>query len=109
MNIRYFFVQIVHILIFGILLLYVGITLPKSNFIYYLLLSLGILAIFAFIIKESTNFWKLWHIFIIGILLIWIGIQKNKSPKFLFNLMIIVGSGSIGYHFIRLLQNIIKK
>lgn len=107
MEIQEFIIQIIHIFIFGIILLYVGIVIPKDDWIYYILLALGIIAISFFLINfKKSLFWILWHILIIGIVLLWVGILKYNSPKFLFKLLIILGSAAIGYHLVRLIQNI---
>lgn len=107
METKEFIIQSIHIFIFGIVLLYVGITIPKYDWIYYILLTLGIIAIIFFSLNfKKSLFWILWHILIIGIVLLWVGIQKYNSPKFLFKLLIILGSAAIGYHLVRLIQNI---
>jgi len=108
MNKESLLIQLIHILVFGSFLIYVGVAIPRNEVYYYILLSLGILAILYFLgnINKENMFWIIWHIFIIGIILIWVGIQKSKSPTFLFKLLIILGSAAIGYHFIRLVQNI---
>jgi hypothetical protein len=108
MNKEDLIIQIVHIFLIGIFLIYVGIMIPDYDWIYYILLSFGIIAILFFFININNQdlFWIIWRIFIIGIILIWIGIQKYNSPKFLFKLLIILGAGAIGYHLIKLIQNI---
>lgn len=108
-------VQLLHIFIFGPFLIYVGITQPPQDFIYYILLALGIAVIVVFIvnmIRERTkNFfgWLLWHIIIISGILLWCGIQKTKSPHIIFALLIALGFAAIGYHATRLIQSVSKK
>ena len=108
-------VQLLHIFIFGPFLIYVGIKQPPQDFIYYILLALGIAVIVVFIvnmIRERTkNFfgWLLWHIIIISGILLWCGIQKTKSPHIIFALLIALGFAAIGYHATRLIQSVSKK
>ena len=111
MNIPDLIIQIIHIFILGIFLLYVGIMIPCADWNYYILFIFGLVALLFFIIniREEKLFWVLWHVLIIGIILIWVGIQKSDSPQFLFRLLIILGSAAIGYHSIRMIQNIKNK
>jgi hypothetical protein len=108
-------VQLLHIFIFGPFLIYVGITQPPQDFIYYILLALGIAVIVVFIvnmIRERTKNvlgWLLWHIIIISGILLWCGIQKTKSPHIIFALLIALGFAAIGYHATRLIQSVSKK
>jgi hypothetical protein len=112
MSNRYLLTQIGHILILGPLLLYIGISKPPQNWLYQILMILGIIAISTFLMKLilawSTLFWTMWHILFISIILIWVGVKKDKSPSFLFNLLIIIGSAAIGYNLIKLLKRFIK-
>jgi hypothetical protein len=108
-------VQLLHIFIFGPFLIYVGITQPSQDFIYYILLALGIAVIVVFIvnmIRERTKNvlgWLLWHIIIISGILLWCGIQKTKSPHIIFALLIALGFAAIGYHATRFIQSVSKK
>ena len=107
-------IQLFHIFIFGPFLIYVGITQPPQDFVYYILLALGILVIVLFtlkMIREHNNNvlgWLLWHVIIISGLLLWCGIQKTKSPHIIFALLIALGFAAIGYHGLRLIQSIYK-
>jgi hypothetical protein len=38
------------------------------------------------------------HILLIGPLLIWIGYKKEKTPLYAFDLLLMLGFASIGYH-----------
>jgi len=108
-------IQLFHIFIFGPFLIYVGITQPPQDFVYYILLALGILVIVLFtlkMIREHNNNvlgWLLWHVIIISGLLLWCGIQKTKSPHIIFALLIALGFAAIGYHGLRLIQSTVKK
>ena len=111
MNIESLIIQITHILFLGVFLLYVGIYKPKANWVYNLLIVLGILAIIVFSVKIYNNenlFWLIWHVFFVGIVLLWTGIMRKQSFDFLYKLLIIIGSAAIGYHAVRLIQNILN-
>jgi len=100
------FVHLFHIIIVGGLFLYVGImkTLIPS-FVYPILLVLGIVIILYHIfkaykkLKDGKNPWVNYiHIFIIGPLLIFIGINREKTARFWFEILLMLGFASIGYH-----------
>jgi len=100
------FVHLFHILIVGSLFLYVGtqkIRIPK--WLFTVLLVLGIIIIPYHIYKAFTyikigiNPWfNMIHIFLVGPLLVWIGYNKEKTPKYAFDLLLMLGFASIGYH-----------
>jgi hypothetical membrane protein len=100
-------IQILHIFVFGVFLLYLGIAMPTINWIYNIVLILGIFILIYWIATLMTQslFWIIWHL-LIGIILILVGIYKQDTPYFVFNLLIIIGSGAIGYHLTRLIENI---
>jgi hypothetical protein len=112
MSNRYLLTQIGHILILGPLLLYIGITKPTQNWLYRILIILGIISILVFLTKLilawSTLFWTMWHVLAIGLILIWVGMKQEKSPAFLFNLLVIIGSAAIGYNLSKLMKRFIK-
>ena len=99
-------VHLFHIIIVGGLFLYVGINrdkIPKALFTG--LFWLGIVIVFYHIYK-TYNYLKLgkvyWvnliHIFIIGPLLIYIGYYGEKTARLYFELLLMLGFASIGYH-----------
>lgn len=99
-------VHLFHILIVGGLFLYVGIT--KNNiyeFMYPILLYLGIIIILYHIykvynyIKAGKGYWvNLIHILLVGPLLIYIGYNREKTERKYFEMLLMLGFASIGYH-----------
>ena len=100
------YVHLFHILIVGSLFLYVGIykTLIPA-FMYPILLCLGLIIIFYHIfkvynyIKLGKGYWvNLIHIFIVGPLLVYIGYNRENTARLYFELLLMLGFASIGYH-----------
>jgi Na+-transporting methylmalonyl-CoA/oxaloacetate decarboxylase beta subunit len=99
-------VHLFHILIVGSLFLYVGIqktSIPKIMF--PILLGLGIIVIlyhtfkaYSHIIKGKGYWVNLIHILLVGPLLIYIGYNREKTARLYFELLLMLGFASIGYH-----------
>ena len=102
----HFFVHLFHIIFVGGLFLYVGImreTNPK--YIYPFLLGLGIFIVFYHLFKvynylsEGKSIWvNLIHIFIVGPLLVYIGYNRENNSRKYYELLLMLGFASIGYH-----------
>ena len=100
------FIHLFHILIVGGLFLYVGITKSNiPNFMYSFLSTLGIIIILYHCfkvykkLKEGMNPWVNYiHIFMIGPLLLYIGINREKTQRYFFEMLLMLGFASIGYH-----------
>ena len=107
-------VHLFHIIIVGGLFLYVGINrekIPKPLF--SIILGLGVLIIFYHIykaykyFKEGKGIWvNLIHIFIVGPILIYIGYNKEKTQRLYFEILLMLGFASIGYHGYYLLKSL---
>ena len=106
------YVHLFHILLVGSLFLYVGIkrTLIPTQ-MYPILLGLGIIIIFYHIykvynyIKLGKGYWvNLIHIFIVGPLLVYIGYNRENTSRLYFELLLMLGFASIGYHGYYLFQ-----
>lgn len=108
MNIETLIVQLVHVFVFGVFLLYIGIGKPPK-WIYRVVFGTGVVVFCYWIItlKKQDIFWSVWHL-LLSVVLIWIGIQTTATPVFLFKLCIIYGWAAIGYHSTRLIQNLIR-
>jgi hypothetical protein len=99
-------VHLFHILIVGGLFLYVGINRDKiSKVLFTGLFWLGLIIVFYHVyktynyIKLGKGFWvNLIHIFIVGPLLIYIGYNGEKTARLYFEILLMLGFASIGYH-----------
>jgi len=106
------FVHLFHILIVGGLFIYVGINRDKIyKPIFTALLYLGLLIILYHLykiygyIKQGKGIWvNLIHVFIVGPLLIYIGFNGEKTTRKFFELLLMLGFASIGYHLYYLFQ-----
>lgn len=106
MTVSHIFVHLFHILFVGSLFLYVGINGVKiPAFIFPLLMYLGIIIILYHIYKaylkisDGKSAWVNYiHIFLFGPLLIIIGLNGVETSRKYFELLIMAGMASIGYH-----------
>ena len=99
-------VHLFHILIVGILFLYVGI--KRENIykpLFPILLFLGFVIIFYHLYKIygyldfGKSIWvNLIHIFIVGPLLVYIGYYVEETSRKFFEIILMLGFASIGYH-----------
>ena len=107
-------VHLFHILFVGILFLYVGINRTNiSKKLFPFLLGLGLLVFFYHIykvysyMKQGKSYWiNLFHIFIVGPLLIYIGYYGENTARLYFELLLMLGFASIGYHGYYLVKNL---
>lgn len=100
-------VHLFHILIVGTLFLYVGIRRDKNpSFMYPILVAVGLIVvvyhlykIYLSAMKGKKPYWvNLMHSFLIGPLLIFIGVTKEKTSRKYYELLLLFGFASIGYH-----------
>ena len=106
------YVHLFHMLVVGSLFLYVGKykTLIPA-FMYSILLGLGLVIIFYHCfkvynyIKLGKGYWvNLIHILMVGPLLVYIGFNKDQTKRLYFELLLMLGFASIGYHGYYLFQ-----
>ena len=98
-------VHLFHIFIVGGLFLYVGINREKIGTTLYYLLYLGVFIILYHLYKiygylnAGKGYWvNLFHILIVGPLLVFIGYYGEKTSRKYFELLLMLGFASIGYH-----------
>ena len=96
-----------HMLALGPLFLYVAYKKNTNNiYMYYLLLLLGIYAIYKHSTEIKTygfSFVSIVHILLVGPLLVYIGWLKTNTPNGAYELLLMSGFAVIAYHGIQLL------
>lgn len=100
------FIHLFHILFVGVLFLYVGINGIKTpEIILNLLMYLGMIIIiyhsykaYLKIVVDKSAWVNYIHIFLIGPLLVIIGLYGYDTSRKYFELLIMAGMASIGYH-----------
>lgn len=97
------FVHLFHVLIVGTIFLYVGINREKIyKPLFSILLFLGFVIIFYHLYKifnAGKGIWvNLIHVFIVGPLIIYIGYNGEKTTRKFFEILLMLGFASIGYH-----------
>ena len=106
-------VHLFHILFVGGLFLYVGINKDKIyswlwNILYYLGLIIIIYHIYKVYgyMKVNKSIWvNLIHIVIVGPILVYIGYNREKTSRKFFEILLLLGFASIGYHLYYLLNH----
>jgi len=106
-------INLAHVFGVGLLFLYVGIyrdTVPE--WIFHLLGVIGaiIFVYHAYLaytkIKENKSAWINWiHIFLVAPLLILLGYLKKDASRRYFEMLLILGCASIGYHGLYLIRD----
>jgi hypothetical protein len=99
-------VHLFHIIIVGGLFLYVGINREKIyGGLFNVLFYLGLIIVLYHsykaygYLKDNKGIWvNLIHIFIVGPLLVYIGYNGEKTARKFFEILLMLGFASIGYH-----------
>jgi len=96
------FVHLFHIFFVSGLLFYVALTRTRlPAFMYPALLALGALVVVyhAFKAYFKKDAWVNYiHMFVLGPLLIYIGVVRDKTPRKIFELLLMLAFASLGYH-----------
>ena len=100
------FVHLFHIIFVGGLFLYIGIKQKNMPpFMYNVILAIGILILFYHFYKgyskliQGKNAWvNIFHVLIVAPLLIYSGLEKEKTPRFIYELIFMLAFAAIGYH-----------
>jgi len=96
------FVHLFHIFFVSGLLFYVALTRTRlPTFLYPVLLGLGALVVVYHIYKSlfKKNAWVNYiHIFLVGPLLVYVGVVRDKTPRKVFELLLMLAFASLGYH-----------
>ena len=107
--------SIVHLLLVVPLFLYVGFTRANTpNWLYVALLAIGSVIVLYHLYKlvmglknKSSYIWvNAIHVAFIGPLLLYVGFNKKDTPRFAYELMIMLGFAAGGYHLFSLVKQI---
>ena len=106
------FVHLFHIFIVGGLFMYVGMKRENNaKYMFPFLFGLGIFIVLYHLFKvynylnEGKAIWvNLIHILLVGPLLIYIGYNRENTSRKYFEILLMLGFASIGYHGYYLLQ-----
>lgn len=94
--------QLFHIIFVGGFLFYVGINRTNLHpYIFNILIVLGIIVLIYHVYRATTkkNPWiNLIHIFIIAPLLIYIGYSGDKTPRYAFEILLMLSIAAFGYN-----------
>ena len=110
---NHFWLAIIHLAIVVPLFLYVGIARADTpHWLYLALLSIGLVISvyhgFKLAIRLSARSGHSWinilHILTVAPLLIYIGYHKKETPRFAYELMLMLGFGAGGYHLFSLVK-----
>jgi hypothetical protein len=98
-------VHLFHIFIVGGLFLYIGINREKIGKYLNYLTYLGLIIIFYHLFKaykylqQGKSIWvNIIHIILVGPLLVFIGYYGEKTSRKFFEILLMLGFASIGYH-----------
>lgn len=101
-------IGIFHVLIIGILFLYVGLNRTEIHpWFFPLLLGLGVLIMgyHTYRATQKKNSWVNYiHIVLVGPLLVYIGFNGTKTERKYFELLLLLGFAVIGYHGLYLVK-----
>jgi hypothetical protein len=107
-------IHLLHVFIIGSLFLYVGLkrnAIPK--WLFSVLVGLGVIigiyhAYKAYLrITQNAMPWvNLIHIFGVAPLLVFIGYNQDKTPRYMYEILLLFGFASIGYHGLYLVEEI---
>ncbi len=104
-----FFVHLFHIILVSGLFYYIGTTRDEMpDFMYSLLIGLGVFIIFYHIYKSvyKKDAWINYiHMFLFGPILVYIGIYRDKTPRKIFEIVLMLAFASFGYHSYYMLKN----
>ena len=104
------YVAFVHLFFVAPLLIFVGLTKPQYDWIYYVLLALSIGVLLNFGSKIASQSWTqrtVWylvHMLLFASLLFYVGWYGTKTPDVAFSLTLAVGLAAFTYHGVRLVQ-----
>lgn len=106
-------IHLLHVFIIGGLFLYVGLTRNAiPQWLFSVLLGLGgiilvyhIYKAYVRIANNTTPWVNLIHIFGVAPLLMYIGYHREKTPRYMYEFLLLFAFASIGYHGLYILED----
>jgi hypothetical protein len=108
-NIYKYIMSTLHLLhvLAGLYLLFISIKQPVHVVFYYIILVVALYALlyhaYNFIITLQILY--LFHLIIIIPILLTVGILQSKTPEYIFDILLFIAFGTIGFHGYKLIKN----
>ena len=112
---NHFWLAIVHLIVVVPLFLYVGFTRAETpRWVYLALLTIGAVILvyhgFKLVLRLKARSGYAWvnalHVAIIAPLLLFIGYHKKESPRFAYELLLMLGFAAGGYHLFSVVKQL---
>jgi hypothetical protein len=99
-------IRLIHILVIGLFLIWIGVAVPDVTWIYPIIFVIGaaLLVYWLATLRDQDIFWTVWHL-LMAFVLCWIGLWGHGSPRFFFKILVIIGAAAIGYHLVGLVRD----
>ena len=110
---NHFWLAIIHLILIVPLFLYVGIVRADTpRWLYLALLSIGLVIVvyhgYKLVVRLKNRSGQSWinaiHLLTVAPILIYIGYHKKDTPRFAYELMLMLGFGAGGYHLFSLVK-----
>lgn len=110
---NHFWLAIIHLILIVPLFLYVGfVRADTPRWLYLALLSIGLVIVvyhgYKLVVRLKNRSGQSWinaiHLLTVAPLLIYIGYHKKDTPRFAYELMLMLGFGAGGYHLFSLVK-----
>ena len=102
--------MLLHILIVGPYLIFIGKYKPNQKYHYYILVLFSLYLVYEilwhYIYENKMSAWLIIHITLFSGLLSYVGVLcvlDIKIPDYLYSFLIAIGAGAIGYYLLKLL------
>ena len=110
---NHFWLAVIHLILIVPLFLYVGfVRADTPRWLYLALLSIGLVIVvyhgYKLVVRLKNRSGQSWinaiHLLTVAPLLIYIGYHKKDTPRFAYELMLMLGFGAGGYHLFSLVK-----
>jgi len=110
---NHFWLAVIHLILVVPLFLYIGfVRADTPRWLYLALLSIGLVIVvyhgYKLVVRLKNRSGQSWinaiHLLTVAPLLIYIGYHKKDTPRFAYELMLMLGFGAGGYHLFSLVK-----